>query len=216
MSPLRGQRARAVRRAGSVKKLDEMIPSLKPLTALLPWRRKDAHADQLYGAIVARSRLPVFYQSFGVPDTLEGRFVVLSLHLFAVLHRLGVAPAQGQALAQALADRFSADMETVLREIGVGDMSVPKKVRGLAAAGAALLQDYEDAFGQEDVQAALTTAIARAWPGDEAQSEAASGRLASYLLAVVHQLDGEPLEDLYAGMLKPPGNLRAEGAGREP
>ena len=180
-----------------------MIPSLKPLTALLPWRRKAAYADQLYGAIVARSRLPVFYQSFGVTDTLEGRFVVLSLHLFAVLHRLGAAKAQGQALAQALADRFSADMETVLREIGVGDMSVPRKVRGLAAAGAALLQDYEDALGQDDAEAALTAAIARALP-HEGDSEAASGRLASYLLAVVRLLESEPLEDLYAGTLRLP------------
>jgi cytochrome b pre-mRNA-processing protein 3 len=94
-------------------------------------------------------------------------------------------------------------MEIVLREIGVGDMSVPRKVRGLAAAGAALLQDYEDALGKDDAEAALTAAIARALP-HEGDSEAASGRLASYLLAVVRLLESEPFEDLYAGTLRLP------------
>jgi len=111
---------------------------LNPLHPLTPWRRNDTNAAKLYGAIVAQARLPVFYQDLGVPDTLEGRFLMLSLHLFAVLHRLkGEGPA-AVGLAQELSDRFSADMETVLREIGVGDLSIPKKVRGLAASCAAL------------------------------------------------------------------------------
>jgi cytochrome b pre-mRNA-processing protein 3 len=118
---------------------------LSPLTPLFSWRHKDLGAQKLYGAIVAQARLPVFYQAFGVPDTLEGRFVVLSLNLFAVLHRLK-ADREAQALAQELIDQFSADMETVLREIGVGDISIPKKVRRLAASSAGLLQSYEEAL----------------------------------------------------------------------
>jgi len=54
---------------------------LSPLIPLFSWREKDLGAEKLYGAIVAQARLPVFYQGFGVPDTLEGRFVVLSLNL---------------------------------------------------------------------------------------------------------------------------------------
>ena len=103
-----------------------MARSLNPLAPLLPWRRKDPHAAEIYGAIVARARLPVFYQGFGVPDTLEGRFVVLSLHLFAVLHRLKAGGGQALQLAQELADHFTADMETVLREIGISDLKIPK------------------------------------------------------------------------------------------
>ena len=117
---------------------------LNPLNPLSHWRRKDTSAAKLYGAIVAQARLPVFYQEFGVPDTLEGRFLVLSLHLFAVLHRLKaegtVAHDWGAGnLAQELIDRFSEDMETVLRELGVSDLSIPKKVRGLAASSARLV-----------------------------------------------------------------------------
>jgi cytochrome b pre-mRNA-processing protein 3 len=111
----------------------------------MPWRRKEKAAKKLYGAIVARARLPIFYQEFGVPDTLEGRFMVLSLNLFSVLHRLKGEGEAGAGLLQELANHFKDDMETVLRELGVSDLRIPKKMRGLAATSAALLQAYERA-----------------------------------------------------------------------
>ena len=92
-----------------------------------PFKASNPDAAKLYGAIVAQARLPVFYQELGVPDRLEGRFLVLSLHLFAVLHRLKAEGGDALDLAQELTDRFSADMETVLREISIGDLSIPKK-----------------------------------------------------------------------------------------
>ncbi|MGB6969966.1 MAG: ubiquinol-cytochrome C chaperone family protein, partial [Methyloceanibacter sp.] len=82
---------------------------------------------------MAQTRLPVFYRDLGVPDILEGRFGLLSLHLFILLHRLKGEGADGLALAQDLMDRFSQDMETVLRELGVSDVRVPKRMRNLAA-----------------------------------------------------------------------------------
>jgi cytochrome b pre-mRNA-processing protein 3 len=180
-----------------------MARSLKPLVSLLPWRhRRTTHADELYGVIVARSRLPVFYQEFSVPDTLEGRFVVLSLHLFAVLHRLKREGAEAFDVTQELADRFTADMETVLREIGVGDLSIPKKVRGLAASGAALLQDYEEAFAKGDRAVAAT--IARALPLERSSAEAASVGLAHYLKRVVRHLNVQPFGELRDGRLSFP------------
>ncbi len=184
------------------QKLDDMAWSLNPVAALLPSRRAQSHADELYGAIVAQTRLPVFYQGFGVPDTLEGRFVVLSLHLFAVLHRLNNRGLEAEAMAQALADRFTEDMETVLRELGVSDLAVPKKVRRLAASGAALLQGYEEALGGG--RKALAGAIAAALPGDAIAARAASERLAPYLEKVVQHLEGEPIRDLCAGTLRFP------------
>ena len=196
--------ARAAKRAGSAKKLDEMAWSLKPLADVLPWRRRRAPADDLYGAIVARARLPVFYQGLGVPDTLEGRFTMLSLHLFAVLHRLKGSDAQAsemaKALAQELADRFTADMDTVLRELGVSDLRVPKKVRGLAASSAAVMQAYGEALAEGE--GALAGAIAGTLPLDvESAAKAASGRLAPYVMAVVRHLEGQSPEDLYEGRL---------------
>jgi cytochrome b pre-mRNA-processing protein 3 len=189
-----------------------MARSLKPLASLLPWRRRTTHADELYGAIVARSRLPPFYQEFSVPDTLEGRFVVLSLHLFAVLHRLKPEGPDAFGLTQELADRFTADMETVLREIGIGDLSIPKKVRGLAASGAALLQDYEEAFAKGD--GALATTIAYALPLERNAAEAASAGLAHYLQRVVRHLDAQSVAELRGGRLSFPEVFR-RGLGDE-
>jgi cytochrome b pre-mRNA-processing protein 3 len=77
---------------------------------------------------------------------------MLSLHLFAVLHRLKGEGGAALGLAQELTDRFSVDMETVLRETGVGDLSIPKKMRGLAASSAALLQAYEEALAVGDTE----------------------------------------------------------------
>ena len=108
------------------KRLDQICRPLNPFPFLSAWRRDDTDAAKLYGSIVAQARLPVFYQGVGVPDTLEGRFVVLSLQLLAVLHRLKAEGPPAHGLAQDLIDRFSADMETVLREIGV-DLSVFRK-----------------------------------------------------------------------------------------
>ncbi len=189
-----------------------MARSLNPFASLLPWRRKDLHAAEIYGAIVARARLPVFYQGFGVPDTLEGRFVVLSLHLFAVLHRLKAGGAQALQLAQELADHFTADMETVLREIGISDLKIPKKVRGLAASGATLMRDYEEALtsGEE----AFTASIVRSLPLEGISAEEAASRLSGYLKEVIRHLEAESMDDLYRGTLSlPPALVVQEGAG---
>ena len=103
-----------------------MRRALNPLKRLL--RRSKAADDSaiLYGAIVAQARLPAFYRVFAVPDTLEGRFALLGLHLFAVLHRLRSGGAEARDLAQSLMDRFIRDMETVLREQGVSDLKISK------------------------------------------------------------------------------------------
>jgi cytochrome b pre-mRNA-processing protein 3 len=176
---------------------------LNPLDPLAPWRRRDPDAAKLYGAIVAQARLPLFYQSLEIPDTLEGRFVMLSVHLFAVLHRLKREGPEARALAQDLTDRFAADLETVLREIGVGDLSIPKKMRGLAASSAALLQAYEEALtaGEDAVAATLSEAL----PQHQRPSEAASRRLAHYLIDLVRHLDAQSVAVLGAGDVRFPG-----------
>jgi cytochrome b pre-mRNA-processing protein 3 len=164
----------------------------------MPWRPGASSTEKLYGAIVAQARLPVFYRSFGVPDTLEGRFTLLALTLFAVLHRLNRAGDEGGALAQELVDRFSQDMETVLRELGVSDLRVPKSMRGLVAASQGLIQSYEDALpeGKES----LAQAIAAALPDETANAELSSRALASYLMLCVGRLERQPFASLQAGL----------------
>jgi cytochrome b pre-mRNA-processing protein 3 len=166
------------------------------------WRSEASTTEKLYGAIVAQARLPVFYRSFGVSDTLQGRFTLLALHLFAVLHRLQGEGLEGRALAQELVDRFSQDMETVLRELGVGDLRVPKAMRRLAAASKDLFQDYEAALASDE--GALTHAIAASLPGETESPEVSSGALASYLLAVTEALARQNMASLREGALKFP------------
>lgn len=85
----------------------------------------------VYRAIVAQSRQPVFYAQWGVPDTVTGRFDVLSLHMGLVFRRLGGAGKPAADFAQALFDLFFKDMDRNLREMGAGDLSVPKKIRNM-------------------------------------------------------------------------------------
>ena len=168
----------------------------------MPWRRKEKAAKKLYGAIVARARLPIFYQEFGVPDTLEGRFMVLSLNLFSVLHRLKGEGEAGAGLLQELADHFKDDMETVLRELGVSDLRIPKKMRGLAATSAALLQAYERAFAAGE--GGLAKTIADALPLEAEAARAAGTHLAHHVGESIRSLEKEPFAALRAGTLSFP------------
>ncbi|HSA66958.1 MAG TPA: ubiquinol-cytochrome C chaperone family protein, partial [Methyloceanibacter sp.] len=104
--------------------------------------------------------------------------------------------------AQELVDRFSQDMETVLRELGVGDLRVPKAMRRLAAASKGLFQDYEAALaaGEES----LKHAIAASLPDETESPEVSSGALASYLLASIEALARQDIGSLRAGVLEFP------------
>jgi cytochrome b pre-mRNA-processing protein 3 len=97
-------------------------------------RQRARIAAALYGAIVAQSRAPVFYVRFGVADSVEGRFESLVVHLALVLRRLGDADEAAKDLGQDVFDQFCADMDRALREMGVGDLSVPKRMKRLAEA----------------------------------------------------------------------------------
>jgi cytochrome b pre-mRNA-processing protein 3 len=89
--------------------------------------------EAIYGMIVTQAREPLFYQDLAVPDTVDGRFDLLLLHLWMVLRRLRQA-ADGQQLSQALFDHFCADMDANLREMGVGDLAVPKRMQAFGEA----------------------------------------------------------------------------------
>jgi cytochrome b pre-mRNA-processing protein 3 len=90
--------------------------------------------QKLYDAAVERARQPLFYTEFGVSDTVEGRFELYSLHVILLLHRLKGEGAQAAETAQALFDIFIGQLDHALREIGVGDLSVAKKMRKLGEA----------------------------------------------------------------------------------
>ena len=89
--------------------------------------------EAIYGMIVTQAREPLFYRDLGVPDTVNGRFDLLLLHLWLVLRRLK-SVRSGTVLSQALFDQFCNDMDDNLREMGVGDLAVPKRMQAFGEA----------------------------------------------------------------------------------
>ena len=140
----------------------------------------------LYGAIVAQARHPAFYQLYGVPDTANGRLEMIVLHTVAVLSRLEAEGGPARRLGQALFDHFCADMDANLREMGVGDMAVPRKMKAIAEAFYGRKRAYEVALaapGREELAAALARNVHGA--AADAQS---TERLAAYLREAVRRL----------------------------
>jgi cytochrome b pre-mRNA-processing protein 3 len=122
----------------------------------------------LYAQAVAAARDPTLYATVGVPDTLDGRFDLVGLHAFLVIRHLQTQPPPGPALAQAVFDAMFNDMDVTLREMGVGDLSVGKKVKVMWEAFHGRATAYGRALDAGD-SAALRTALARnVWRGAEA------------------------------------------------
>jgi cytochrome b pre-mRNA-processing protein 3 len=188
-----------------------------PQTILRLFRRSNAATiDSLYGAIVAQARLPVFYSAFGVPDTVEGRFDLLVLHLVLVLRRLRLDHSRNEArkvdrkperdIAQGLFDAFCRDMDHNLREMGVGDLSVPKEMKRLAEAFYGRKRAYEEALSDDD-PAKLVAAVGR---NVLCSGGVPADRLASYARCAAAQLDAAALEGRFQGRLVFEGSLEFE------
>lgn len=144
----------------------------------------------LYGAIVAQAREPLFYSAYGVPDTVEGRFDMVLLHVYLVSRRLMRAGEPARATAQDVFDLFFRDMDASMRELGVGDLAVPKKVRAMGEAFYGRAGAYDAALADED-DGKLAASLQRNVFGGDAGAEAAARRLAGYVRAAVEKLDAQ-------------------------
>lgn len=141
--------------------------------------------EAIYGMIVTQAREPLFYRDLGVPDTVNGRFDVLVLHLWMVLRRL--TPVEGgAALRQGLFDRFCEDMDANLREMGVGDLTVPKRMQefGEAFYGRSAAYDLAVAEGREELAQALCKNVLN---GEQIEN---ARKLAFYAEAAIAALAG--------------------------
>jgi cytochrome b pre-mRNA-processing protein 3 len=185
-------------------------------------------AQRLYDAIVAQSRLPVFYLRHGVPDTVTGRFEMIVVHMFLVLERLQAEPGEdsGRAaqLGQALNEAFIGDMDSAMREMGVADVRVGKRMHQAAGAFFGRLMAYRKAIEtprpEWDQADPLADAIARNVladsEGENAPSEGArqgaqlaatsertlaAEALAGYMRTTAALLAGVSLDALSAGAI---------------
>lgn len=163
--------------------------------------REEAVAGTLYRSIVEQSRQPGFYSECGVPDTPEGRYDMIVAHLVLVLRRLRRAHAETKNLAQALFDLMFADMDQNLREMGVGDLAVGKRVKAMATAFYGRLAAYDAALSNED-DAALRSALRRNLFRKATPTGGQVAAVAAYLRREAKRLDGEPIDSLAAGCLR--------------
>jgi cytochrome b pre-mRNA-processing protein 3 len=122
--------------------------------------RRDPRIAALYGTIVAQARHPAFYRDYGVPDTVSARIDMIIMHLVLVLRRLHQTPESGKAMGQELFDMFCNDMDDNFREMGVGDLKVPKEMRRIAEAFYGRAKIYDAALDGGDA-AALASALGR-------------------------------------------------------
>ena len=161
-------------------------------------RRHERTGFQLYTAAVAAARDPFLYEALGVPDTLDGRFDLVGLHAFLLIHRLKAEPAPGPDLAQAVFDAMFSDMDINLREMGVGDLSVGKRVRAMWEAFHGRAQAYSQALDALD-PVALEGALARnMWRG-ATPPDGAAAALARVANAQLACLDAQGMTALTAG-----------------
>jgi cytochrome b pre-mRNA-processing protein 3 len=165
-------------------------------------RRRDRRlvVDALYEEIVAAARQPRFYAEWQVPDTPLGRFEMLSAHLFLFLHRLRDEKGPLRDVAQEVTDYFFREVDHSLRELGIGDLGVPKRIKKLARMFYGRLSAYGQALDAGD-EAALADALRRNIAPERAVwSEAAA--LARYMLDAYGKLAGLPNDDILAGKLR--------------
>lgn len=170
---------------------------------LLDWlrtgRRARKRADALYAAIVARARSTEFYRALAVPDTLDGRFDMIVLHMFVVLERLRGEGGPGRQLSQALFDLMFADMDRSLRELGVSDHAIGRRIKQMVSAFYGRMRAY-DAAGADAVR--LADALGRNVYRERPVDATILARLAAYVLDTRQELAGVPAERLLEGGLE--------------
>lgn len=177
---------------------------LTPLTrSIVAWfqSRSPVHqtATELYGAIVTQARAPAFYARHGVPDTPDGRYEVIVLHLFLVLERLQSTGELDRDLSQNLIEVFIEDMDDSMREMGVGDLSVPRKVKKAAAGLYDRAGVYRLALAA-DTGEALAAALEASIPAQDGEPLKASD-LAQYMRACAAHLAQQPVASVSAGRI---------------
>ncbi|MFM9889145.1 MAG: ubiquinol-cytochrome C chaperone family protein [Rickettsiales bacterium] len=165
---------------------------LRALKKLLPAAPNPA-ASVTYIALVAQARHPFFYETLAVPDTLDGRFEMIVLHLFLLQYRLRL---DAPEFARGLSEIFIADMDRSLREIGVSDTGVSKRMKAMGRAYHGRLQ----AYSLVTERVALEAALARNLYGTVADGNVAHLKtMANYVEAMKTTLAEIPAPELTSG-----------------
>lgn len=167
------------------------------------WFRRDAvksNAEAVYLRIVVQSRKPVFFEDYAVQDTIDGRFDLIILHTFLVLRRLKQVGKDNEAFGQALFDAMFSNMDDSLRQMGVGDLSVGKKIKKMSSAFYGRVDAYDAPLIANDISAladALERNLYRGEPVDRGLSEG----FAQYMLDVFADLSNQEYDRFCLGLV---------------
>jgi cytochrome b pre-mRNA-processing protein 3 len=156
----------------------------------------------LFAAIVGRAREPAFYRALAVPDTLDGRFEMVALHLLLVMRRLkGQGPEAGK-LSQCLYETMVDDFEKSLLEMGAGDSGIARRVKTMARGMAGRIRAYDEALADSD-DGRLEMALDNNLYGTvDPVPDGVLATMAAYVRACATALDAQPLESLMRGEVR--------------
>lgn len=159
-----------------------------------------APAQGVYEGVVRQARQPAFYAACSVPDSIDGRFELVALHAFLVLRRLKHGGGRGADLAQALVDTLIHDLDRSLREMGVGDMGISRRIKTMARGFYGRIAAYEAGLdGPDDT---LRAALTRNLYGTISEAPASAvAAMTAYMRREAAGLDDQELADLMGGMV---------------
>jgi len=173
-----------------------MFTAIKTFFSPAPYQ---AEAHNVYVSLVTQARRPFFYTEGAVADTLDGRFDVIALHLFLVIHRLRREPSlEAGEFARALQEVFFSDMDRSVREMGVSDTGVGKRVKQMAQAFYGRLQAYEQAVANPQ---AFKECLKRNLYRDTSISQDALRAVADYCARTMESLKAQNADTLLRGEL---------------
>lgn len=168
-------------------------------------RKHDPIPAEIYGMVVAQAREPVFFTDFAIPDTVMGRFDVLALHTYLISRRLaGEGTEAARTLNQEVFDLFVHDLDRALRELGVGDTSVPKRKKKMVRSFYGQIDDFDGVLDEGDLKALEPLVAHRYYSG-----EGDAGNLARYMIAADQKLQDTPYAEIASGRIEWPGPVVA-------
>lgn len=169
--------------------------------------KNDSITANLYSAVVAAARQPKIYADWGVPDTPLGRYEMISLHMVLALRRMKNANQALRDASQDMTDHFFREVDHSLRELGVGDVGVPKRMKKLAKMFYGRAESYGEAIEANDVDALQQALERNVWPAGkkgEAPPEHDSAPLAAYALNAADGLKRATDATLSTGQIRFP------------
>lgn len=153
--------------------------------------------ERQYAALTSAARIPFFYSDLGVPDTVMGRYEMLSIVMILFFRRTAKSSTSGQELAQEIVDAFFQDLDHSIRELGIGDQGVPKRMKKLAGMFYGRLETYAKALDAGDRQELAKSLARNIYP--ENQSAPDMTRLAEWMVEAERDLAATTEDDISRG-----------------